>query len=366
MRIAFPWKSPMNEHAMRRMLEGGGGWPGAMLRAGLWIPGKAYGGLMRLRRSAYRRGLLSSVHPGVPVISVGNLTAGGSGKTPFTVLLAEVLSGLGVRPGILLRGYRSSTEGLSDEAALYACLCPDALVETGSDRRASARRAVAAGAQALIMDDGMQHLRLRRDLDIVLVDATSPWGGGNTLPGGLLREPKSAMRHAGVVVVTRANQAPAETVAAIIREIRARARAALVLTACHRPARLYRLDNTEIPLSALRGRKAVALSGIARPEAFEKTLGELGADVVASFAGSDHEHYDKEFVGQAIAAAEKHGAVVVTTEKDRAKQIFSDYADNNNVKEIPDIWTLGIRQAVDGEEKLRAAVSRIAVQMEKA
>lgn len=349
----------MDEHDARRMLEGEGGAAGALARAGLWLPGKAYGAAMRLRRAAYERGLLGSVHPGVPVISVGNLTAGGSGKTPFVVMLAEMIAELGKKPGILLRGYRRSAAGLSDEEALYAAHCPWAAVESGSDRRASAARAVAAGAEALLMDDGFQHLRLRRDLDVVLVDATSPWGGGNTIPGGLLREPRAALSRAGVVAATRSDQVVPETLAGLLAEIRCLAPSALVLTARHSPAVLLRLDGSTLPLDTLRERRVVALCGIARPEAFAITLADLGAEVVRVVAGRDHSHFDRRFVEQALSQARNDGATVVTTEKDRTKQIFAEFADNMYGREGDEILTLGIRQTVDDKAALQAIVARL-------
>ena len=346
----------MDEHAIRGILEGGGGWPGVLVRAGLWLPGRLYGCVMAARRAAYRRGFFASVRPSVPTIAVGNLTAGGSGKTPFTIMLAGELAAMGVKPGILLRGYRQTRDGVSDEAALYRRRCPDAVVETGSDRRVSAGRAIAGGAGALLLDDGFQHLRLGRDLDIVLVDATSPWGGGNTIPGGLLREPRTALREAGAVVITRSDQCNPSRLGELRVEVGALAPDALILTARHRPARIFRLDGTEVPLGEICGRAVVALSGIARPEAFHRTLEDLGATVVATIAGKDHDPFSRQILERALALAEGRGAVVVTTEKDQGKQIFSEYADNNNKKNR--VWTLGIELEVDNREALLGLISQ--------
>lgn len=359
----------MDEHAIRKILEGGGGGAGALLRAGLWAPGKAYGLAMRWRRAAYRQGFLHSFRSPLPVISIGNLTAGGSGKTPFTVMVARRLAQSGKRPAVLLRGYRQSADGLSDEAALYEKLCPGLIVQAGSDRVAGAARAEARGADVLLMDDGFQHLRLVRDLDIILVDATSPWGGGNTIPGGLLREPKSALRVAGAVVVTRSDQVDAATLAATLEEIRRLAPEAMLLTARHRPARLASLGGDSLPMETLRGRAVVALSGIARPEAFHRTLAELGANVASAFSGRDHDDFDGDFLARALEAAENCGAVVVTTEKDRVKKIFASMADNNPVDNVTmrvcnnnvkdRIWVLGIEQETEGEEGLLQLIENV-------
>ncbi len=345
----------MDEHAIRRILEGGGGWAGSLVRAALWLPGRLYGGLMRLRRAAYSGGVLESFQPPLPAISVGNLAAGGSGKTPFVAMLAGELLALGQKPAILLRGYRQSRDGRSDEAELYRKLRPGALVETGANRRESATRAAAAGATVLLLDDGFQHLKMRRDLDIVLVDATSPWGGGNCLPGGLLREPRIALKKADIVIVTRSDQQDAPFIEGLRAEIASLVPSAPVFTARHRPARLERLDGREVPLDELRGRDVVALSGIARPEAFAKTLASLGATVVESVAGRDHDHFAADIIGRAADHAAKRNALVVTTEKDQTKQIFAESADK---KGWGSLLVLGVDFEVDDREALLDLVRR--------
>lgn len=347
---------PMNEHSLRKILEGGGGAGGRALRALLWAPGVLYGAAMRFRREAYRRGVFSSVSASVPVVSVGNLVAGGSGKTPLVVFLANELLALGRKPAILLRGYRAEA-GLSDEAVLYSERAPGAILAINPDRRAGAADAVSRGADVLLLDDGMQHLQLRRDLDIVLVDATSPWGGGNTIPGGLLREPKSALSAAGAVVVTRSDQAAPAALDSLLSEIRGGVPGVPVFTARHKPVRLTGLAGESVPLDSLRRRAVVALSGIARPEAFQRTLSDLGADVVGSVAGRDHDAFTEETVQGALRLAAPKNAVVVITEKDRARAIFSSGAFAREGS--TGILTLGIEQDIDGREAfIRLVASR--------
>ena len=357
----------MDEHAVRAVLEGGGGLAGRAARAALWLPGKAYGVAMTLRRAAYGRRIFSSFPAGVPVVSIGNLTAGGSGKTPLTVLLARDLAAGGRKPAILMRGYRSAG-GVSDEAALYARLVPEAILEVNPDRCAGAAAAARRGADVVLLDDGMQHLRLQRDLDIVLIDATSPWGGGNTIPGGLLREPKSALAVSGAIVITRSDQVAPGVVSALEKEMGRRVPGVPVFTARHRPARLFRLDNAPVPLEALRERNVVALSSIARPEAFRATLTGLGAVVIGSVACPDHHDLDRKTVLSALAMAEAGGAMVVITEKDRAKKIFADLSPKSADKDImgphghsnvyKGIWTLGIEQEIDGRHRLLALIEK--------
>lgn len=336
------------------MLEGGGGAAGRLLRALLWIPGRAYGAAMAARRRLYGLGLLPSRPSRLPVISVGNLTAGGSGKTPMVAMLARELLGRGHRPGILLRGYRQTGEGISDEAELYGRLCPGATVWVGSDRVASAERAEAAGADVLLLDDGFQHIRLRRDLDIVLIDAASPWGGGNAFPGGLLREPRSALRAAGAVVVTRADQRDRAFIDALLADIARLAPGVPVFTARHKPVSLVDAAGGEHALSELADRPVVAVSGIARPEAFRRTLLDLGAEVRAEAACKDHGEFAPAQLRTALETATRIGGVVVTTEKDQARKIFAGLADNMNV------WTLGVRQEVEDADGLLSLVFRAA------
>lgn len=344
----------LNEQGLRKILEGGGGLPGRLVRGGLWLPGQLYGVAMRLRRAAFRRGVLPSFRPSVPVASVGNLTAGGSGKTPFVAMLAREFAAMGKKPAVLLRGYRRDGDGRSDEAVLYQTICPGVMILPGADRRVTARAAVAAGAEVLLLDDGFQHLRLERDLDIVLIDAASPWGGGSCLPGGLLREPPLALADADVVVVTRSDQRSPAFVAALEKEIARLAPTALRLRARHRPVRLTSLDGASLPLASLRGRKVVALSGIARPEAFQRTLSDLGATVVEAFSQPDHADFEAELVARAVAAAERLGGVVVMTEKDGARRIFSPGSGAAHTRFGKYIWILGIEQEVEGREMLTA------------
>ncbi len=373
----------MNEHHIRAILEGNAGWPGSMIKGALWPAGKLYGLAMTLRREAYRRGIFASTKVPLPVISVGNLTAGGTGKTPFTLLVARILLGMGRRPAILLRGYRQSAAGHSDEAELYRRELPDVQVVTGADRRISAAAALRGGADVVILDDGFQHLRLRRDLDIVLVDATSPWGGGNTFPGGLLREPPAVLMHAGIVVVTRADQAVAANLPAIKRRLAALAPKALLLAARHAPKRLTRLDGPELPLASLKGRRVVALAGIARPEAFLRTLADLGAEVVGQVFVDDHANFSESALTRCFSLARQREALVVTTEKDRARRIWaaSPVKTADDTKGSPlgpsdlapdalsgdgapcaghpgEVWVLGIEMRVDAPDRLEEVLAR--------
>ncbi len=342
----------MDEQAIRILLEGGGGTSGALLRALLKIPGLIYGEIMRWRRAAYRRAVFSSYTAPLPVISVGNITAGGSGKTPMVLLLAEALALRSQRPGILLRGYRAQ-DGVSDEGELYRQANADLIVVEGADRFKAANKAAKLGATILLLDDGFQHCRLRRDFDLVLIDAMSPWGGGVPFPGGLLREPKSALRYADALIITRSDQVQPMQLDIIRQEIRRLAPGVPLFTACHLPNRLYKCDGENVPLSWLAGKKVVALCGIARPEAFLLTLEQLGATVAASHCFGDHRSLSDQELAAVVESAKKRQAIIVTTEKDAVKKNFRHYADNNNGN---DVYVLGVSQAVDSIDSLIYAI----------
>ncbi|MCC8181126.1 MAG: tetraacyldisaccharide 4'-kinase [Planctomycetes bacterium] len=356
-----------DEHQIRIMLEGRGGWRGRLLRTLLWLPGRAYGCAMTMRRSWYESGRIASHRLAAPVISIGNLTAGGSGKTPFAIALESELSRRGYKPCIVLRGYKRMADGESDEALLYRRLSPQSIVETDPDRTAAGKRAIQRGATVILVDDGFQHLRLKRDIDIVLIDATSPWGGGMTIPGGLLREPAAALSRAGIIIITRSDQVEPEQIAAIVHTVRTLAPQALVATAKHGLASFYPLrqgapgsqaddsyaaagDQERDAVFQLDGCKVVALSGIARPEAFVQTLRSAGAEVVEQIAGPDHRDFSTELVEKALAAAKLNQALVVITEKDAMKTIFRETSANRVDSKY--IRVLGIRQEVAGWDQV--------------
>ncbi|MDR3211409.1 MAG: tetraacyldisaccharide 4'-kinase [Planctomycetota bacterium] len=347
------------EFRLRSTLEGGGGFPGAILRGALRPLGLAYGGLMRLRRLAYERHLLPTGKATLPVISVGNLTVGGSGKTPLTAWLAKEFHQQGLRVGILLRGYRS-LDGWSDEAEFYRQRLPGhPLVEVGADRLSGSLRAAAAGADILIMDDGFQHLRLGRDLDIVLVDALSPWGGGVALPGGLLREPRSSLAQADLVVLTRSDQCLPSSLPYIQEEIHRLAPAAELFLARHRPSCLYRLNGQPQPMEQLKGRQVIPLCGIARPESFRQTLISLGALPLDLMATGDHRDFPPRLVKAAVKRAQSQKIPLVITEKDVMRRNTRQLVDNINKIENCEVLVLGVELEITPEDAFRKKLDQV-------
>jgi tetraacyldisaccharide 4'-kinase len=268
------------------------------------------------RNAAYAAGILRSSELPGPVVSVGNLTAGGTGKTPAVEYVAGVLASWGRKPAILCRGYGAKApDGRADEQAALRCAAP---AFADPDRRAGARRAVAAGADCLVLDDGFQHRAVARDLDVLLVDALDPWGGGRLLPAGLLREPVRSARRAGAVVLTRADLAGGEALREAEARLRTAGAAAPVFRARHAPAGLE--GDVEGPPEAVRGRRVFLLSGLGNPRGFRETVRSLGADAVGEAPFPDHHPYVEEDLRRVGEAARAAGAdLVLTTTKDWVK-----------------------------------------------
>jgi tetraacyldisaccharide 4'-kinase len=288
------------------------------LRGALTVASYPYAGFMRLRRWGYRRGLLPSRRASAPVISVGNLTTGGTGKTPMVAWLCRRLTAMGRSPAVLTRGYKIAN-GLSDEARLLERLAEVSVV-IDPDRVAGADRAIADGADLLVMDDGFQHRRLARDLDIVLIDATCPFGGGRCLPAGLLREPPAALADADAVVLTRCDRLAADELDALARRLARCAPRATLHQTLHAPAALLDPFGQPRPLTDLAGRKVFAFCALGNPEAFFHTLGKLGAKLVGESALPDHAPYPPQTITGLTDQARRAGAsVLVTTQKDGVK-----------------------------------------------
>jgi len=255
----------------------------------------------------------------VPVISVGNLTVGGTGKTPMTLWICRQLLARGRKPAVLSRGYKASQEGLADELMMITRLCPEAVAIAHADRRRAGRLAVDRyGARAAVLDDGFQHRRMGRDLDVLLIDATRPFGFGYLLPRGLLREPIHNLRRADVVVVTRCDQASPEAIAEIESIVRWHRADTPLLRSVHRAVGYVDLGGRESPSPS--GGRIGALAAIARPDAFERTLSEGGVTLADRLRLPDHYVYTAEDVRRIGDWVRSAGLdAVVTTEKDAVK-----------------------------------------------
>jgi tetraacyldisaccharide 4'-kinase len=288
-----------------------------LLETLLWPLALPYGAAVRLRARAYRSGLLRSRRLDGTVISVGNLTLGGTGKTPMVLWIAEHLVARGERTGILTRGYRGRRSGgdlASDEARLLeARLGRGVAVGVGADRWKRGRELASRGVEWFILDDGFQHFELARDVDIVLIDATNPFGGGHLLPAGALREPKSALARADLVVITRASHAPG--VEAIIRH---HSRAPIFYARAKlESVRVWRgaYPGTEDPSAGTR--RFFAFCGIGNPSAFLADLGAWALPVAGHRFFRDHHRYSQKDLDRVETCARRAGAdALLATEKD--------------------------------------------------
>ena len=294
--------------AFKRLADGSARGPGPCLaRAAMAGMAAPYSLVIAVRNAAYDRGLLPAAHAPVPVISVGNLTLGGTGKTPLVAWLARMLAARGLRPAIVSRGYGAARGQCSDEAAELAVLLPAVPHVANRDRVAGACTAAAAGAQIVLLDDGFQHRRLARDLDIVAVDATDPFGCDRLFPRGLLREPLAGLQRAQAVVLTRAAAVDADRRAAIRRRLQQACRAGSEpawIEATHQPVQLRSAAGNTQPLSTLQAGRVAAFAA-------------LGAELVGFRPFPDHYAYSSgDLAGLGDWAASLRADLVVTTLKD--------------------------------------------------
>lgn len=332
----------------------------------------AYGALISFRATLFACGLASARRLPVPVLSIGNLVAGGAGKTPFVEMLARRLHEQGHRVAVVLRGYRGGSAkpvivgdgrqvlcrppAAADEAYLLARHLPGVAVLTGADRYRVGQIAIEQlKCGIIVLDDAFQHLRLHRDLDIVLVDAANPLGYGRLLPSGLLRERPEALGRADLVVITHADSG--RDLDSIRHTIRRYAPATPIALAVHRPVGLISAQGEKhLPPERLDGQRLMAFSGIANPRGFEKTLVQLGAVVLAHHAFPDHYVYSAADLQALSSAARRAGAsLMVTTEKDMVKLTGLDLGD-----EAADLYALSISlEFLEGAEMLDRMLNRL-------
>lgn len=336
----------------------------AAARAGLATAEPLYrvGVWWRNRQYDTRPDLIESV--AAPVVSVGNLTLGGSGKTPTVKWLARRLRGEGVRVSIVSRGYGAPEEGgPNDEALELEQALPDVPHLQNRDRVAAARAAVEElAAQAVLADDGFQHRRLHRDLDIVLLDATEPFGFGRVFPRGALREPVASLSRADAVLLTRADRVSADDRQAIRRRVSEVAPEAAWCESVMAPSSLIGVDDSgdvlpDAPLEAVRDATVGLFSGIGNPAAFRATAESLGASVAFAREFADHHAYtadDIESLERDVVAS--NADAVLCTHKDLVKVLTPRLGGKP-------VWAVGIDlrpTLLDPalEERLAAVVTR--------
>ena len=291
------------------------------LRAALRAASVPYGWVVCSRNRRFDRGAAEVHRPSVPVVSVGNLTVGGAGKTPMVEWISRYLRQRQVRVAILSRGYGAEQGGLNDEALELELALPDVPHLQNPDRAASAQIAVdELASQLLLLDDGFQHRRLARDLDIVLLDASEPFGFDHVLPRGTLREPASGLRRAQVVVLSRADMLDAEERDRIRRRAFVLSPQAAWCEAVHEPVAMVDHLGATVALDAAAGQSIAAFCGIGNPAGFRHTLGTLGCHVAAWREFPDHHAYTRGDVESLSEWARGANAErVVCTRKDLVK-----------------------------------------------
>ncbi|HET8946915.1 MAG TPA: tetraacyldisaccharide 4'-kinase [Candidatus Polarisedimenticolia bacterium] len=342
-----------------------------LAQAVLALPAFLYRGAVRLRNGLYDGGLLKPAGLSWPVVSIGNLTVGGSGKTPVTSSLAGTLLARGFAVGIVSRGYGrdgrapvlvsdgrrllAGPDAAGDEPVLLARAHPGAVVAVAADRRVAFGLLPARPApRVVLLDDAFQHRAVARDLDLLLVDGEAPFGNGRILPFGPLREPISGMRRADALVVTRGDGACPPALRAALERHHPNAP---IFHARIVPSRLVRPEGPPLPLEALRGRAVFALSGIARPDRFEADLAGLGARLVGARRFPDHHRFsatDRQAIPRDALAA--RAEMIVTTEKDLVRWIRPGVAegppDAEAATERPPLVALGIEARFPREADL--------------
>ncbi len=339
-----------------------------------------YSGIIRLRNLFYQTGLFKVRKLGCKVISVGNITVGGTGKTPMVIMLANLLKEKGYRPAILSRGYGGkkrrrvnvvsdgknllmNPEKAGDEPVLIAKSVINIPVVTGKKRYLTGKFAIEHfGADVLILDDAFQHRSLFRDIEIVLLDNKKPFGNGFVIPRGELREPANALGRADIIVKTgdrgqgtgdrRQGRGVTEQVAGNSGEWSVdsgsgqQAVAPVYYKAYRRPKDLLKVDTGNVyPLAHLHGKKVFAFAGIARPEHFKKTIESLRGKLVSFINFPDHHVYTQEdLIKIKKAASQSSAQIILTTEKDGIKLIdFPDF--------LRDIYLLRIEMEISPSQK---------------
>jgi tetraacyldisaccharide 4'-kinase len=324
--------APLLDDIMRRDREDPATLP---LRAMLRCMSSLYGAGIGVRGMLYDRGLIEAVHIPCMVTSIGALAAGGTGKTPVTIMTARLLVESGCRLAVVSRGYGRDSRGIrivsegsgtilkpsesGDEPHLIAASLPGTPVVVGERRAEAAMFAWERfRPDMLILDDAFQHRKLARNTDVVTLDATRPFGNGFLLPRGTLREPPRALARADAVVFTRCTSETDRE--HLLREVgRFNGRAPVFFTV-HEPSRLREIGTGEpVEKSAIKGMNVAALSNIADPESFHRTLESFGAVIVASFPMTDHHRHTREELAMMERSAEsrKAGMIVMTAKDER-------------------------------------------------
>ena len=324
-----------------------------LVRGGLSVASRFYRMAISSRNRQFDRGK-NVTQVDVPVVSIGNLTTGGTGKSPLVIWVAKFLRELGVRVAVLSRGYGAASNQVSDESLEFQQRLQDVPHLQNPDRVASAAVAIEElEMQALVLDDGFQHRKIARDLDVVLVDCTCPFGYGHLLPRGLLREPLDSLRRAGLVVLNRCDRVTDQKLVELEREIRKFTQVPITRTRIS-ASHLQQSNGQTVSLESLAGKEIFAFAGIGNHANFWATLGQLGFHLNETLPFPDHHNFNREDIAQIGSAAKATGVqAIVCTHKDLVK-IAAD-----RIAGIP-VYALIVNvEMMSGEDELKAALTRV-------
>lgn len=371
------------ENYLLEVSNGRTGFVPSLLRGGLGLLAPVYCVGLKTYLLPYNLGLRKRTRLNCSVICVGNLTTGGTGKTPMTQTLCRLLQAQGKQVVILSRGYGGdneygcavvsdsnnvylNAEAAGDEAFLLAVSLPGIPVLVGKDRRITGKLAVERfKPDVIVLDDGLQFWQLHRDLDIVLLNAYRPFDNGWTFPRGLLREPPSHLRRAGITVLTNARKVPVSQLEALQKRAAELAPNTSVFTADLVPLALHSLResqfdkksfdpsvNPSLTVEWLQGKRVAALSALGNPRSFEETITASGGEIVQRFRFRDHQQITGVMLSEIVTASRQAGAqALLTTEKDAVKM-------NLKSEQFP-CYALQIAMQVDHEAELMALISKI-------
>lgn len=320
-----------------------------------------YGIILRIRLFFYTVGLLKKRKLNAKIISVGNLTVGGTGKTPMVIAVAEILMRKNKKIAVLSRGYKSSKEGklrivsdgneikldpasAGDEPYLMAERLKGVSVLICPDRYESGRYAIENfTSDTIILDDGFQNLAIKKEINILLIDSMKPFGSGYLLPRGILREPLSAIKRADIIIITKAD-CP-ENISDIIETVRFYNPHAPIFKAINKPSELVNIATVRREnINILKNKSVTIFSGIANPLSFSYLIKNAGADIAKEFIFNDHHFYTKNEIDK-IKLSDKKADMIITTEKDAVKI-------KSLIKEDINIWAARIDLSIDNITEL--------------
>lgn len=346
----------MDEQEFRKLISGEKkGFVSSFLRCILAAISLIYGLVVSIRNLLFNWKLRTSHTAKVPIISIGNLTTGGTGKTPTVGFVVKLLQSKAKTPGLISRGYKALKDGRNDEFLLLEQICPGVPHVQNSIRKIAVEELLYefSDVDCLVLDDAFQHRQMDRQLDIVLVDALNPWGYGGLLPRGLLREPISSLKRADLIAITRIDQVSSKELSAIENKILVYAKPENMLEIIFRPNGFVNSSGNEI--SSLDD-SVIAFCGIGNPEGFAKTI-EL---MIPHFKESnlevfpDHHHYSSAELEDLIEKAKAcKASAFLTTQKDLVK------LNRDELGGYP-VWAVRIEaEVIQGQENLERELTQI-------